>query len=195
MPDHDCREIRVLLDAYHDDEVQPQERELVDNHLQGCDACRSILSEIQFVTGSLAKLPTLAFKADFADRLEQKIVSAQAGLAQADCAEVEPLLDAYFDGELTSDERHRVSAHTESCEKCIHALADIKRIAVSLKALPALSMRLDVAQDFDSILARRKKVVPLKRPAVWDYSRYRCQLRFDCLCHAFDERTTTGGCG
>jgi anti-sigma factor RsiW len=167
MPDYDCREIRLLLDAYHDGEVQPEERDIVDSHIQGCEACRSTLSEIQFVAGSLSKLPTLAFKADFADRLERKIVSAKSGLAQANCAEFEPLLDAFFDGELDSAERQAVSAHAEACEKCTRTLADIGRIAVSLKAFPAFSLHRDVAEEFDSILAERKKVVPLKRSVVW----------------------------
>ena len=43
----DCKDIRPLLSAYYDKELEPGEREVVSNHLQSCKRCSAEYSEIR----------------------------------------------------------------------------------------------------------------------------------------------------
>jgi anti-sigma factor RsiW len=103
---------------------------------------------------------------DFVDRLDGVLIRK----SEADtpvCQKITPLLDALHDHELSPSEHAEVSAHVGKCEKCTHALADIGRLAISLKALGTLAPKRDFADEFESILAKRKKVVPFGRPILW----------------------------
>jgi len=57
----DCRQIKGRLGRYHDGELPPAERPLVEGHLQGCRRCSEELKEIREISSAfqdtLAALP------------------------------------------------------------------------------------------------------------------------------------------
>lgn len=67
MSDAFCEKCRILLDAYHDGELDSNERLMVEQHLQGCESCRLSLLEIRLVVSSLQTLPVLNMRKDIAD--------------------------------------------------------------------------------------------------------------------------------
>ncbi len=87
---------------------------------------------------------------------------------ESDCTEFEPLLDAWRDGELGSDERHAVEQHASSCLSCQGQLADIERVVATLRALPRVKPSRDFSKDIESLIAQRPAVKVLSfRPVVW----------------------------
>ena len=44
---HDCEVIRDLLPLYQDDVCSPKSREMVEEHLKECEACKKELEEIK----------------------------------------------------------------------------------------------------------------------------------------------------
>jgi len=174
-PHADCNQIRLLLDAFHDNELDAGERAVVEAHLRICDACRRGLAEISFVVDSMGKMPAVTLKRDLSDSIESRVIAAgnaedatvKVVAAHQDCGEMHPLLDAFYDNELGPTEHEKVSEHLSGCEPCRHALADIGRIVVSLKNLPTLKPRRDVADNFEAVLAAKTKVVAFKKRVAW----------------------------
>jgi predicted anti-sigma-YlaC factor YlaD len=52
----DCREIEELSDDFIDGELPADTRLLVDHHLQHCNSCRELISDIQMVINSAKEL-------------------------------------------------------------------------------------------------------------------------------------------
>jgi len=73
------------------------------------------------------------------------------------CAEIEPLLDAYHDGELSPAERRVVERHLTLCSLCQARLLEIGRLVASLKGLAEVAPGRDIAEDFDALLADRDR--------------------------------------
>ncbi len=65
-----CKAIRLLIDAYHDGELENEERQRVDEHLHSCSGCRLDLHFLEAVTDSLKSLPRLGLDRDLADTLD-----------------------------------------------------------------------------------------------------------------------------
>src|SRR5580700_4557922 len=108
----DCNRIKPLLDAYLDGELNASESQAVDAHISSCDACKRALTEISQVVVSLKRLPPVAPAGrDFADDFER--VLAEKAQKQESCKAVRPLLDAYYDGELSQLESADVAKHLE----------------------------------------------------------------------------------
>lgn len=82
---------------------------------------------------------------------------------QSNCAEIEPLLDAFHDGELAGDERKLVSDHLSGCADCQAKLEAVERLVGYLGALPTLQP----ARDFAALIpdqwedSSRKGVEPV----------------------------------
>jgi hypothetical protein len=87
---------------------------------------------------------------------------------ESDCTKIEPLLDAFRDGELASTERQAVEEHLSACLSCQSKLADIERVVATLKTLPRVGAPRDFSHDIDASLARPRpaKVISI-RPVVW----------------------------
>jgi anti-sigma factor RsiW len=177
-PHADCNQIRPLLDAYHDNELEAGERAIVEAHLRICDACRRGLAGISFVVDSMGKLPAVKLKRDLSGAIESRLLGGsdndmQDKTVKTDTAanpnycEMQPLLDAFYDRELGPSEHKEVVQHLAGCEQCRHAVTDIGRIVVSLKSLPTLRPRTDVAANFEKILAAKTKVVLLRKRVAW----------------------------
>jgi len=88
-------------------------------------------------------------------------------LPTSKCADIEPLLDAYLDGELSALEKADVDAHLSVCERCAAELASIARVVASLKTLPHLEPARDLTEDLDALIAASKRRQLVVHPAAW----------------------------
>jgi len=165
MTNHLCK-IRELLDAYHDGEVTAAEREQIERHLNVCDACKQALTQIRSLSSLLRCLPQPHLEKDFAEQIEQAISAQPSNVLE--CAAIQELLDAYYDGELPEAEHDQVASHISGCLDCDRSLGEISKVVDSLKQLPPPQMKIDVAADFDKILAAKDKPVIFSR--VWAFS-------------------------
>ena len=55
-----CRKLRPELQAYLDDQVDPQEKAAIDDHLENCPECRKRLEALNETADLLSSLPRLA---------------------------------------------------------------------------------------------------------------------------------------
>jgi hypothetical protein len=69
-----------------------------------------------------------------------------------DCSELEILLDAFYDNELSQEEEALVSNHVKQCDPCQNKVKQIGQVAVSLRDLPRLSMPKELATDWEAII-------------------------------------------
>lgn len=85
------------------------------------------------------------------------------------CKEVEELISAYRDNELSTDERKMVDDHLPSCAKCRDELQAIDRVARSLKTLPQAELGRDLADDIVKLIGKSPKenVVPFQQRNKW----------------------------
>lgn len=72
------------------------------------------------------------------------------------CAQVQDLLDEYFEGTLTEPLRRQLAAHLDHCPVCAAQLAQIASIASALAALP----RAEPTQDLPRLISSRLAVLP-----------------------------------
>ncbi len=84
------------------------------------------------------------------------------------CEQLEPLLSAYHDGELSEHERAQADKHISSCAACQNRVLEIGTISNSLKALPRLTPKMDVAANIEKLIAAQPKAAnQVIRPLVW----------------------------
>jgi hypothetical protein len=70
-----CEQIKLMLDAFHDGELNESEHAEVERHLAGCASCQSDRAAIAAVAASLKSLPTLSPKMDVAANIEHLIAT------------------------------------------------------------------------------------------------------------------------
>lgn len=63
------------------------------------------------------------------------------------CAEIELLLDAYHDAELSVAERQQIEEHLSVCSSCQSKLAEITKVVMALNGLPRLKPSRDLAAE------------------------------------------------
>src|SRR5262245_46112413 len=87
-----------LLSAFLDDELEPADREQVEQHLATSEADRLLVAELRRLRGDVAALPTVTVSDDFTDRVlaaalaeAEKNGMAVGPLAIPDSAKVEPI--------------------------------------------------------------------------------------------------------
>jgi len=84
------------------------------------------------------------------------------------CEQLEPLLSAYHDGELNEAERTLAERHLNGCDACQNRLLEIGAVASSLKLLPRLNPKTDVAANIEQLIANQpKSVTKIQRPVIW----------------------------
>lgn len=84
------------------------------------------------------------------------------------CDQLEPLLSAYHDGELAEVERAAAEKHLNGCTACQNRLLEIAAVASSLKSLPRLNPKTDVAANIEQLIANQPKPTGrFGRPLVW----------------------------
>lgn len=79
------------------------------------------------------------------------------------CTDIEPLLDAFHDGELDSAERQSIEKHLAACQVCPSKLAEIGRLVTSLRSLPELKPTKDFADAIPDFEGGRRRVFPASR--------------------------------
>jgi len=67
-----CKHVQRKLDAYESDELAPQVRRLVDEHLRSCERCGQALRRLRKLKGVLEAAPGASLPAGFAERVVQK---------------------------------------------------------------------------------------------------------------------------
>jgi hypothetical protein len=70
----------------------------------------------------------------------------------SECLELEVLLDAFYDGELSEEETQIVSGHLQRCDACQHKLKDIEQVAVTLRQLPKVMMPRALSADWETLI-------------------------------------------
>lgn len=75
-----CHEIAELLSSFHDDEVSPAERRMVDEHLPACAPCRERLESLSQVTQLVRTMPPAAVPPRFYEQLEQAVAKERLGI-------------------------------------------------------------------------------------------------------------------
>lgn len=85
------------------------------------------------------------------------------------CQELVPLLDGYFDNELTDAESAQVQAHLAECAHCLSQLAEIQVVSKGLAAMPRLSLGKDLAPEIMAQVKEKPKakVLLFKRKQIW----------------------------
>jgi hypothetical protein len=84
------------------------------------------------------------------------------------CEQLEPLLSAFHDGELSEDERAAAERHLNGCDVCQNRLLEIGAVANSLKSLPRLNPKNDVAANIEYLIANQPKSASrFSRPLTW----------------------------
>jgi hypothetical protein len=81
--DDNCKDMRELLSAYHDAELDSSERAQVEEHLNGCADCREELAVVQSVVSSLKSLPTVSLSKDYSADIESLLKRAAAAAADS----------------------------------------------------------------------------------------------------------------
>lgn len=68
-----CRHARGLFGAYWDDEITQAEREALESHFAGCDACRTAYEEFSRPLEAIAGLPRIEAASGFAERVLARV--------------------------------------------------------------------------------------------------------------------------
>jgi len=69
----DCKEIEFLLSAYADDELEPGERETIENHLSTCPDCRRNLEEYREIRSHISVMQNTGMTSDISTLVMEKI--------------------------------------------------------------------------------------------------------------------------
>jgi len=76
-----CKHVRGKLDAYQSNELPPQVRGQIDEHLESCEGCRQALRRLRKLKGVLEAAPGAPLPAGFAERVLQKARRRQPAAA------------------------------------------------------------------------------------------------------------------
>lgn len=79
-PSRTCLPTLELVDAYVDNELADRERVEVEQHIAGCDSCRSVLQHHQRMKSNLRALsqPNRALDSSFHERLQAQLAASHA---------------------------------------------------------------------------------------------------------------------
>jgi Putative zinc-finger len=84
------------------------------------------------------------------------------------CEQLEPLLSAHYDGELSESERANVDKHLADCQACQTRLMEVAAVAATLKALPTLSPKTDIAENIGLLIAAQPTAITaIRKPLAW----------------------------
>lgn len=109
-----CDQVRELLSAYLENELEPASADLVRHHLGTCSTCSELVQTLQLVTGSTP----------FLQRLEPPAHLA-AEIVANPCRRWLGLLFSAVDREISDHNLARLLGHLESCEGCRRTWNDL----------------------------------------------------------------------
>ena len=78
--DDNCKDMKELISAYRDAELDGDEHRRVDEHLASCSNCRDELAAVESAVQSLRSLAPVKLSMDFADDIESILKRAEAGV-------------------------------------------------------------------------------------------------------------------
>lgn len=110
-----------LFSAFLDDELTPEEAELVVEILSEDSAANDEFRSLQQVRRAVRMLPELEVPAWL-------LPTGHLG----------DMLSAYLDGELSTAELQQVSDHVVGCEQCRAELHDLDRARIAVRSLPGV---------------------------------------------------------
>ncbi len=140
-----CKPTFELLDAYNDNELDANEIESVAKHLANCSDCSGHLAAIRRLVADLSNLPALRPSRDIVEHID--FASLNCGqIQEGGCAGISELLDGYYDGELSSQEKLLVEQHFEICVDCPPKLQQIRKVADDLSSLPRLKPQRNIIE-------------------------------------------------
>jgi anti-sigma factor RsiW len=152
-----------LLSAYLDGEVSSEEREQIAQKLAGSAEYRSELETLQALQAALQDLPRYRLPAEVHRRIMRDIqrLAAEEVLSPGPLVFEGELLSAYFDGEVSGDER-RVAEHAlASSPRCRRRLDHLRELDADLHLLPTFRLGDDFTArvrqqiEAESVSARR----------------------------------------
>lgn len=85
------------------------------------------------------------------------------------CHETKERLSAYFDDELSGEERARVQAHVESCTSCTEELAEFRSLSTLARQSPPDEPPAEIWQRIAASLDSRCASVAPRRPAIFQW--------------------------
>jgi len=141
----ECAQISELLSAYHDREIDSEERLKVEAHLSSCQPCSGELQSISGLVQSLKNLPRYSAPADIVEKIDLQKPSS----FPHNCGSISEMLDAYHDNELADAEASQVRQHLSNCNDCTGKLENIESLASGLKSLPRLFAPHDIVEKID----------------------------------------------
>ncbi|MGD9900002.1 MAG: hypothetical protein AB7T22_12835 [Calditrichaceae bacterium] len=70
-----CDRTKSLLSEYLSNSLSPDIRKMTDDHLQVCQNCNEVFSQVKLLTQKLSKMPRVSISDDFEARLRQQIIN------------------------------------------------------------------------------------------------------------------------
>ncbi|HEY9679510.1 MAG TPA: zf-HC2 domain-containing protein [Drouetiella sp.] len=85
------------------------------------------------------------------------------------CEQLDSLLSAYRDGELSEAEHREAEGHISQCASCQNKLIELDAVVHALKSLPRMEPQRDYAADIEQLIAAQPavKAPSRRRPIVW----------------------------
>ena len=120
-----CRHIRKKLSAYQDGEVEPAEKEAIEDHLRTCDACRKEHEALIHTYEMFMSLPDMEPSLGLSSRIAEKVIRADEpvwvrvlggalrlvpGPAAMATLGIVGLLGGALLGNMLTDDRYRASS-------------------------------------------------------------------------------------
>jgi anti-sigma factor RsiW len=152
-----------LLSAYLDGEVSSQEREQIAQRLATDAEYRSELESLQALQAALQDLPRFRLAPEVHDRIMRDVmwlVAEEIHSEQPSHFEGE-LLSAYFDGEVTDEERQVVEHALAASSRCRRRLDQLRELDAALHLLPTFHLGDDFADRVRQRIAAESPSAPL----------------------------------
>jgi anti-sigma factor (TIGR02949 family) len=72
-----CAEVRRELSNYFDDEVTPELREQIENHVRGCSGCKAIYDGVRNILTLVGTAQILELPPGFSARLYRRLLTGK----------------------------------------------------------------------------------------------------------------------
>ena len=136
-----CWDREVLLSAYLDGELTPDELAEVVVHLESCADCIAVFRQIKEARAAVRRLPMIEMPTELAPFMH-----------------LGDRLSAFLDGELAEADLASVGRHLAACADCRGELRELDSARTAVRALPRLEPALAGAPKADSSSRRWPRV-------------------------------------